>query len=67
MPFNGYYVKDLSRLGRDLNKTLIVDNIAENFQMQPDNGILIKTWISDPMDNCLEILTGLLKNLIKSG
>lgn len=50
LPFNGYYVKDLSRLGRDLSKTLIVDNIAENFQLQPNNGIFISTWISDPDD-----------------
>ena len=24
-------IKDLSKIGRDLNRTLIVDNIAENF------------------------------------
>jgi CTD small phosphatase-like protein 2 len=59
-------VKDLSRLGRDLKKTLIVDNIAENFQMQPNNGILIKTWISDPEDSCLITLSTLLKNLVES-
>jgi len=34
LPFNGFYVKDLSRIGRDLSKTMIVDNIAENFQLQ---------------------------------
>lgn len=31
LPFNNYYVKDLSRLGRDISKVIIVDNIAENF------------------------------------
>jgi TFIIF-interacting CTD phosphatases, including NLI-interacting factor len=40
-------VKDLGNLGRDLSKTIIVDNLAENFALQPDNGIFIKTWLND--------------------
>lgn len=28
---NGIYVKDLSKLGRDMAKILIIDNIEENF------------------------------------
>ena len=64
LPFNGFYVKDLSRIGRDLSKTIIVDNIAENFQMQPNNGIFIKTWISDPYDHCLFILAPLLRSIV---
>lgn len=32
-PQNGVYVKDLSRLGRDLARVIIVDNNAENFQL----------------------------------
>ena len=31
LPYNNFYVKDLSRIGRDISKTIIVDNIAENF------------------------------------
>jgi CTD small phosphatase-like protein 2 len=28
---SGFYVKDLSRIGRDISRMIIVDNIAENF------------------------------------
>lgn len=54
------YQKDLSRLGRNLSKTLIVDNNAENFQLQPDNGIYIKSWYDDPEDKALFQLAPLL-------
>lgn len=33
LPNGGFYVKDLSRIGRDVSKMIIVDNIAENFQL----------------------------------
>lgn len=59
----GIYLKDLSRLGRDLSKTLIIDNIAENFELQEENGIEIKTWTGEPMDNELETLSLFLKGL----
>jgi CTD small phosphatase-like protein 2 len=58
-----YYVKDLSQIGRELSKVIIVDNIAENFQAQPDNGILIRSWFDDPNDNALLELLPLLKGI----
>ena len=54
------YQKDLSRIGRDLAKTLIIDNNAENFQLQPDNGIYIKSWYNDPEDKALTQLAPIL-------
>jgi CTD small phosphatase-like protein 2 len=54
-------VKDLSRIGRDLSRTIIVDNVAENFQLQPDNGIFIKSWFDDMSDTALSELAPLLK------
>ena len=58
-------MKDLSRLGRDLSKAIIVDNIAENFALQPDNGIYIKTWFDDQSDTALSELAPLLKQIVK--
>lgn len=43
----GTYLKDLSKIGKDLTKTVIVDNLPENFSMQPYNGIAIKSWFND--------------------
>lgn len=35
----GNYVKDLSRLGRDLNKVIIVDNSPASYIFHPDNAV----------------------------
>jgi len=40
---------------------IIVDNVPENFQKQPDNGIFIKSWYSDPNDTALSELAPLLR------
>jgi RNA polymerase II subunit A small phosphatase-like protein len=45
------FVKDLSRLGRDLNKIIILDDLSSNFKWQKDNGIKIKSWMGDMNDN----------------
>jgi len=57
------FVKDLVNLGRDLSKTIIIDNLSENFQLQQENGIVIKSWISDPNDTELDKLLVLLKEI----
>lgn len=62
---DGVYVKDLSLLGRDLKKTIIVDNIKDNFERQPQNGIEILTWLSDPADRELHKLGLFLSDLAK--
>ena len=61
------YQKDLSKLGRCLSKTIIVDNNALNFRLQPANGIYIKSWYSDPQDEALIKLCPLLIQIAKSG
>lgn len=62
----GVYVKDLSRLGRDLTKTIIVDNIAENFELQADNGINILSWFSSLHDCELQKLAPILRMFVEN-
>ncbi len=57
------YVKDISRLGRDMRKIIIVDNVVENFQLQPENGIFVKSWEDDPKDDMLTRLVPILKQI----
>ena len=59
------FIKDLANLGRDLKKTIIVDNISENFLLQPENGIPIKSWFVDPHDTSLMELAPLLQQIVE--
>ena len=54
--YNGVNVKDLSKLGRDLQKTIIIDNIEENYILQPKNGLNIIDFEGDENDNELQFL-----------
>ncbi len=58
--------KNLSKLGRDLNKIIIIDNLKDNFKLQPNNGLFIKTWTSDVNDNQFYDLGRILKDIIKA-
>ena len=54
------FVKDISRIGRDMKKIIIVDNMKENFRLNLENGIKIAPFNGDINDNILYEL----KNLI---
>ena len=59
---NGINIKDLSKLGRDMSKIIIIDNIEENYQLQPNNGLNISDFEGDEDDNELDFL---LEDLLK--
>ena len=48
------YIKDISLIGRDISKVIIVDNMQQNFRLQKNNGILISSfWGEDNNDKAL--------------
>ena len=53
--------RNLANIGRNLDKTIIIDNLPENFKLQPNNGIGIKTWIDDINDTQLIEIKRILK------
>ena len=62
------FVKDLTRIGRPLDKIIIVDNMPQNFRLQKENGINIKAfWGEDAEDNALEELGIILTNIAQEG
>ncbi|XP_004309632.1 PREDICTED: CTD small phosphatase-like protein [Fragaria vesca subsp. vesca] len=47
----GKFVKDLSGLGRDLRRVVIVDDNPNSYFLQPDNGIPVRPFVYDDMED----------------
>ena len=56
-------IKDISRLGRDMSKILLIDNTSHNFHLNKNNGILIYPFYNE--NNVDSTLLELKKILIK--
>eukprot|EP00053_Salpingoeca_punica_P006379 m.60482 g.60482 ORF g.60482 m.60482 type:complete len:365 (+) comp13665_c0_seq2:59-1153(+) len=63
---NGEYYKDLSMLGRDLKKVIIVDDTKERFALQPHNGIKVETYNGGDDDRALLELLPFLQAIVQS-
>uniref|UniRef100_A0A8B9QG35 protein-serine/threonine phosphatase n=2 Tax=Palaeognathae TaxID=8783 RepID=A0A8B9QG35_APTOW len=59
----GCYVKDLSLLGRDLHKTLILDNSPASYIFHPGNAVPVQSWFDDMADTELLNLIPIFEEL----
>lgn len=59
----GCYVKDLSRLGRDLKKTIILDNSPASYIFHPENAVPVQSWFDDMADTELLSLIPIFEDL----
>ena len=63
---NGIFIKDLSKLGRDISKIIIIDNNKDNFSLQPENGLHICSFLGDQNDDELYALSEDLMKIVNS-
>lgn len=61
----GNYVKDLNKLGRDLESIVIVDNSPASYIFHPDNAVPVASWFDDMGDTELLDLVPFFERLSK--
>ncbi|XP_057713701.1 CTD small phosphatase-like protein isoform X1 [Corythoichthys intestinalis] len=61
----GNYVKDLSRLGRELSNIIIVDNSPASYIFHPENAVPVQSWFDDMNDTELLDLLPFFEGLSK--
>ena len=65
--FGNDFVKDISRIGRDMKKIIIIDNMEENFRLNKKNGIKIYPFYGNKNDNVLFELKNILMAIYNQG
>lgn len=53
---DGVHIKDLSKLNRDLGKTMIIDTDPNSYKLQPENAIPVKPWEGTADDGLLKLI-----------
>ena len=61
------FVKDISRIGRNMKKIIIIDNMRENFRLNLENGIKIAPFNGNENDGILYELKKLIIMIYKQG
>ena len=61
--YNGLFVKDMARLGRNLNDVIIIDNSPTSYLFQPENALPSISWYEDKTDNELLTMIPILEKL----
>ncbi|KAE9550190.1 hypothetical protein FO519_006598 [Halicephalobus sp. NKZ332] len=64
--YDGNYIKDLDRLGRDVHQVIIIDNSPASYAFHPRNAVPVRTWFDDPNDSELLDLIPILERLAKT-
>jgi len=59
----GNYVKDLNKLGRSLQKVIIIDNSPASYIFHPDNAVPVASWFDDTSDTELLYLIPFFERL----
>ncbi|KAA8499563.1 Carboxy-terminal domain RNA polymerase II polypeptide A small phosphatase 2 [Porphyridium purpureum] len=59
----GSYVKDMSLLGRDMKKVILVDNSPYTYAFQPENALPCTSWIDDQTDEELNYILQILEDV----
>ncbi|CAD8052587.1 unnamed protein product [Paramecium primaurelia] len=62
---DGVFYKDLTKINSNLDKTFIIDNSSSGMSLNPQNGILIKSWYNDLKDQELKTYEAMLKKNVK--
>ncbi len=55
----------MRRLGRDVRRSVIVDNAPSSYMFTPENAVAIGSWFSDPTDTELLDLIPFFEQLAK--
>ena len=63
---NGFFIKDLRIIRRELSQVVIIDNLVHSFGLQLENGIPILDYEGEAGDEELFYLTEYLLNLSRS-